>query len=71
MDSGDAGISSAHKAIEQSIIYKWDSLEPQAEDKLFQLDIDSLEDLFEAGILQKYFIYPSKIICNFFLKVGL
>ena len=43
------GFSSSLKVIEQAIRYKWESFEPQAHDKLYKLDVDTLEDLFDAG----------------------
>ena len=36
-------------ALEMSMGYKWDILEPQSTDKLLKVDVDLLEDLFEAG----------------------
>jgi len=36
-------------SLEQSMGYKWELLEPQSSDKLVKLDLDVLEDLFEAG----------------------
>jgi hypothetical protein len=43
------GFSTAQKVIEQSIMFKWDTLEPQSSDKLVKLDLDIIEDLFEAA----------------------
>ena len=37
------------KVFERSMQFKWATLEPQADDKLFSLDIDCIEDLFEAA----------------------
>jgi hypothetical protein len=37
------GFSSKQKMIEQAILYKWESFEPQYADKLYKLDLDSLE----------------------------
>ena len=48
-DKGLGGLSSSLKNIEQQMMFKWDSFEPQTSDKLYKLDIDTLEDLFEAG----------------------
>jgi hypothetical protein len=36
-------------ALENSMGFKWDLLEPQSQDKLVKMDLDLLEDLFEAG----------------------
>merc|ERR1711991_1065609 len=46
---GGGGFSSSLKNVEQQLQFKWESFEPQAADKLYKLDVDTLEDLFEAG----------------------
>jgi len=37
------------RALEQAMMFKWEILEPQSKDKLVKLDVDLVEDLFEAA----------------------